>query len=127
MVVVHGAWHTPFHYNGLLRAFNDAGYEAVCPLLPTCNNAVPPNKTLADDVALIRRTVEQLRAEGKEVVAVCHSYGGIVATQALNGLRLKRLIYLSAFVPRRGEGLAGIFGGKLPPWIYEKVSLLDSQ
>lgn len=122
VLIVHGAWHTPQHYSKLLQAFQSSGYEAICPFLPTCNGAVPPNKKLTDDVALIRQTAKDLLREGKELVTVCHSYGGIVATEALHSLSVKRIIYLCAFVPLRGEGLAGIFGGNLPPWIYKKVS-----
>lgn len=70
---------------------------------------------------------------GKEVVVVMHSYGGVVGTEALHGLGLenrktagnaggvKRMIFLTAFIPQLGQSLAGIFGGKLPPFIEVKV------
>ena len=72
--------------------------------------------------------------EGKEVVVLMHSYGGIVGTDAIYNLSVteramhgmpggvKRLIYMCAFIPQKGQSLAGIFGGMLPPWIADDVS-----
>ncbi|KAB8271305.1 Alpha/beta hydrolase fold-1 [Aspergillus minisclerotigenes] len=117
ILVIHGAWHHPEFYAPFCRAFEDLGYEAVCPRLLTCNNDVPPTKTLADDVALIRQTAQSLIDDGKSVVAVMHSYGGIVGTDALDGLAIKRLIYMTAFIPPSGNSLAGMFGGQVPPFI----------
>lgn len=65
-----------------------------------------------------------------------HAYGGVVGTDALYGLStserarqglkggLKRLIYMCAFIPHKGQSLAGIFGGGLPPYIVDVVSFL---
>ncbi|GMG23517.1 unnamed protein product [Aspergillus oryzae] len=122
ILVIHGAWHHPEFYAPFCRAFEDLGYEAVCPRLLTCNNDVPPTKTLADDVALIRQTAQSLIDDGKSVVAVMHSYGGIVGTDALDGLAIKRLIYMTAFIPPSGNSLAGMFGGQLPPFITIDVA-----
>lgn len=70
---------------------------------------------------------------GKEVAVVMHSYGGVVGTEALHGLGqennkasgkaggVKRMIYMTAFIPQLGQSLAGIFGGGLPPFIQVKV------
>ncbi|KNG88780.1 hypothetical protein ANOM_002820 [Aspergillus nomiae NRRL 13137] len=117
ILVIHGAWHHPEFYAPFCKAFEDLGYEAVCPHLLTCNNDVPPTKKLEDDVALIRQTAQSLLDDGKAVVAVMHSYGGIVGTDALHGLAIKRLIYMTAFIPPSGSSLAGMFGGQLPPFI----------
>jgi alpha-beta hydrolase superfamily lysophospholipase len=67
--------------------------------------------TLQEDASHVRSVVEQLigEGEGKEIVVVAHSYGGTVATEALEGLvtkdgkGVKRLVLLSATVPRVGE------------------------
>ncbi|GAB1198169.1 hypothetical protein APSETT444_007477 [Aspergillus pseudonomiae] len=106
ILVIHGAWHHPEFYAPFCKAFENLGYEAVCPHLLTCNNDVPPTKKLEDDVALIRQTAQSLLDDGKAVVAVMHSYGGIVGTDALHGLAIKRLIYMTAFIPPSGSSLA---------------------
>ncbi|KAE8390748.1 Alpha/beta hydrolase fold-1 [Aspergillus alliaceus] len=117
ILVIHGAWHHPEFYASFCQAFQTLGYETVCPRLPTCNNDLPPTKKLADDVTLIRHTAQSLLDSGKTVVAVMHSYGGVVGTDALHGLAIEHLIYMTAFIPPTGNSLAGMFGGQLPPFI----------
>jgi hypothetical protein len=58
---------------------------------------------MSDDASLIRRTAEMLLSQGKEVVVLAHSYGGTPTTQALVGLKVRRIVYLSAIVPAAGE------------------------
>lgn len=133
ILIVHGAWHHPGYYSKVIEPLESQGYEVLCPRLPTCNNAIPPDQKLSDDVALIRSTVQKLADVGKEVIVLCHSYGGIISTDALYGFSIekraeeklkggvKAIIFMAAFVPKKGEGLAGIFGGGLPPWIQPMV------
>lgn len=117
ILLIHGAWHHPSLYDPLCKSLQMLGFEVVCPRLPSCNGAVPPTKFLSDDVALIRATAQTLLGAGKHVVAIMHSYGGMVGTEALHGLPIQHLIYMAAFVPPSGKGLAGMFGGSLPPFI----------
>lgn len=87
---------------------------------------MPPNKTLDDDVHQIRELALQDLDAGRDIVALMHSYGGVVGSNALAGLgaadrekggHVKALIYMAAFIPFENESLAGIFGGELPPWL----------
>lgn len=131
--IIHGAWHHPAYYQLLVDAFQNLGHETICPRLPSCTEGVSFENSLAEDVNCIRRNVTGLIDAGKEVVVVMHSYGGVVGTEALHGLGLenrktagnaggvKRMIFLTAFIPQLGQSLAGIFGGKLPPFIEVKV------
>lgn len=137
ILLVHGAWHHPAYYKPLIDALKSRNFEAHCPRLPSCTAngemETSPASSFPEDVALIRSTVADLVGSGKEVIAVLHSYGGIVGTEALHGLSLdemtgagqrggvKRMVYMAAFVPRKGQSLAGIFGGRLPPFIDVKV------
>ena len=60
--------------------------------------------------------VEQLRrllAQGGPAVVVGHSYGGVVATEAVRAGDAEHLIYISSFLPAVGESLAS-FGGPEP-------------
>ncbi|KOS38782.1 hypothetical protein ACN38_g10397 [Penicillium nordicum] len=117
ILVIHGAWHHPDFYATFCKAFEDLGYETICPRLPTCNDDRPPTKKLADDVSLIRQTAQALLDSGKTIIAVMHSYGGVVGTDALDGLAIKQLIYMTAFAPSAGNSLAGTFGGRVPPFV----------
>jgi len=125
VLIVHGGWHVPAHMQPLVKQLESRGYETVCPELLSSNNDVPPTKGLADDTTLIRNVATDLtQKQGRDVVALMHSYGGIVGTGALAGLGKKsgggggvvRLIYMCAFMPFENQSLMGIFGGGVPPW-----------
>jgi hypothetical protein len=68
--------------------------------------------TMSDDASLIRRTVEAVLAQGKEIVVVAHSYGGTPTTQGLGGLKVKNIVYLSAIVPKVGQTNVEAMGGE---------------
>jgi hypothetical protein len=84
-------------------------------------------------------TAEQFFVQGREVVLIAHSYGGIPATAATQGQGVQErqaaglnggfhsIIFLAAFaIPVRGWDLITTFGGAYPPWLetsekYTKV------
>jgi pimeloyl-ACP methyl ester carboxylesterase len=78
---------------------------------------VPPSQLgdLYDDASTIRQKVESLDGP---VVVVAHSYGGAPTTQALAGLedKVKRIVYLNAFMPDLGESLLKVIEG--PDWFF---------
>src|ERR1700754_4376257 len=78
---------------------------------------VPPSQLggLYDDARNIRQKVESLDGP---VMVVAHSYGGAPPTERLAGLedKVKRILYLNAFVPDVGDSLLGVLGG--PDWFY---------
>lgn len=140
VLLIHGAWHTPAHYYPLLHALTVAGFLTLCPQLPTCNNIVPPPYSLADDVGMVREVALDLADRGHPIIALMHSYGGVVGTEALAGLgwhaRRKyrpndseevehpvggvvALVYMASFLLPVGFSLATPFGGKLPPFMTE--------
>ncbi|KAF4947815.1 hypothetical protein FSARC_13877 [Fusarium sarcochroum] len=84
LLFVTGAWHPPKCYDGLKNAFTDLGYECVIPKLPTVG-ADSHGVTWEADKAKIVETAEPFFTEGREVVLVAHSYGGIPATAATQG------------------------------------------
>lgn len=81
------------------------------------NEMRPPNADLATDTELVRGYVEILVDAGRNVIAIMHSYGGAVGTNALCGLSLNdrtqkalsggvsHLIYLCA-----------LHFGRVAPW-----------
>jgi len=72
IVLLHGAWHNPIHYERLMALLSARGYSAHCPLQPSFN-AIPATKTLYEDAEYIRTLLEKLVKEGKDVVVVGHS------------------------------------------------------
>ncbi|KAJ0109512.1 hypothetical protein J7T55_000438 [Diaporthe amygdali] len=86
LLIIGGAFHTPASYGKLASTLEASGFEVHVPRLPTCNEARPPNADLTDDTALVRSYVESLVRAGRTVVAIGHSYGAQVMSNALCGL-----------------------------------------
>ncbi|KAI6083041.1 Alpha/beta hydrolase fold-1 [Hypoxylon rubiginosum] len=117
LILIHGAWHTPNTYSKFTTALKLAGYEVHVPALPSMNQARPPNADLYTDTALIRSYVESLIDAGRTVVAIMHSYGGMVGTNALCGLGVEQrsalglaggvshLIYICGFALAEGQSI----------------------
>ncbi|KAI0469959.1 Alpha/beta hydrolase fold-1 [Xylariaceae sp. FL0804] len=78
--------HTPAHYSKVVKLLEEAGYEVQVPQLPTSNGARPPNADLASDTELFASIAKKLADAGHTIAVLTHSYGGMVATNALHGL-----------------------------------------
>lgn len=134
VLFVHGAWHSPKHFQPARDAFESAGYPTECPCQPTFD-ARAGTATLYDDAKCIRFLLNELvEKQGKDVICVLHSYGGVVGTEAIdaslgkknrqdNGLSggVLGLLYMAAFVLPLGSSLSTAFGGSLPPFIQVEV------
>jgi len=129
VLLVHGSWHRPCHYERLIRQLKQLGFEVVCPALPSIGKD-RLGKGWHDDVLRIQETALQLFAKKKQVVLLAHSYGGIPAAAATEGLtRSERaaaglpggfchVIYMSAFaLPAREMSLLQSVGGSFPSWV----------
>ena len=117
VVFVHGAcvvdrswwWHRT------ASLLERRGVAAVAAELPSCGEtgavvgAEGPG--LGDDVAAVRALLRQY--DGPTVV-VAHSYGGVVAAEAVSGVGVVRhLLLVSSYLPEVGESLSS-FGGEGP-------------
>ena len=127
VLIVTGAWHQPAHYQALVDALEADSYAVAIPQLPSFDAA--PHISMLDDALEIRRTLDKLLAVGWDVIVLAHSYGGLVATEAVTHPYLKSsrtligrsggvvaLIYMTAFLLAPGQTLAtALGGGSLPP------------
>jgi len=88
IVLIAGAWHSPWHVNELIALLHPAGYPTVSCALPSLNPKHPQSVDVATDVAFIReKMLSPLLAEGKDILLVPHSYGGCSGGAAAKGLR----------------------------------------
>ena len=96
VVLVHGLWHQPAHFDRLADSLRGYGVTVHVPRLHRAS--------LAADTAAVQEMVDACRVPP---VVLGHSYGGSVIT----GLgRVRHLIYVAAFVPAAGESGA-LLGG----------------
>ncbi|KAK3938156.1 Alpha/beta hydrolase fold-1 [Diplogelasinospora grovesii] len=136
IVLVHGAWHRPLHYNNLISPLKDAGFTVVAPANASAGyDDSVAGKTHLDDVAVVHAAMKPHLDAGKEIVVVCHSYGGLVGTDSTAGNTLEErkaqglkggvrsIIYIAAFaLPQSGVSLAGLGSGIPKPdwWALER-------
>lgn len=135
IVLVPGAWHNAERtYSTIKERLSNESYPSIAVELPTVG-AEPPTMTVDDDVKALHDVMLPLFDEGKEVILVAHSYGGIPATVSTKdhsiGERkkqgkvggIKHVIFLTAFaIPKRGMSLLETFGGTFPPMVVINVS-----
>ena len=92
IVLVHGGFVDGSGWEPVYRILREAGHQVSVVQNPT--------KSLADDVAVTNRVLDQ---HENQVVLVGHSYGGAVITEAGNHPNVDALVYISAFAPDTGE------------------------
>ncbi|RAL00783.1 alpha/beta hydrolase [Aspergillus ibericus CBS 121593] len=125
IVFSHGAWISPKFFDDIRSRLNNLGYPTECPAHPSVG-AEPPSKVLADDVASFREVLVSLADEGRDLVVVAHSYGGVVVSNAVKGLDkatrardgksggIIQIVYMASFALDRGQSLLGVLGGTYP-------------
>lgn len=127
LVIVQGAFQDPSVYEGLEKILSSQGFPIVHPLLLSCSNVESPkfpSITLIDDALAIRMELVRLvEYEGKTVVVVMHSYGGLPGSEAIpNHFSYStrqaadspggviHLFYVAAFLLYEGQSMMEVFG-----------------
>ena len=111
------------------------GFNSVCSKQPSFKTL---SVSMYDNAEFIRAETTKLVEDGKDVIVVMHSYGGVVGTKAiyedlskqprqLKGLSggVTGLLYICAFVLPVGASLGTAFDGQLPPFIKTEVHTLS--
>jgi pimeloyl-ACP methyl ester carboxylesterase len=116
-VLVHGAWHGGWKWRFVAPILRRSGHEVFAPTLTGLGErahlATPKvdlDLHVQDVVALLE--MEDLRG----VVLVGHSYGGMVVTGVAERApeRIRRIVYLDAFVPANGKCLLDYVEAAVP-------------
>src|ERR687890_2112714 len=100
VVLVHGAFADASGWNGVIERLQAEGVQVTAPPNPL--------RGISIDSAYIASFLDQISGP---VLAVGHSYGGAVLTNAAtNADNVVGLVYVAAFAPDEGETLADIEG-----------------
>lgn len=123
IIFVHGAWHTPEHFEPLKQVLKSHGYTSRVAALPsTTIDGAPPPADIRCDVVAVKDVIEDVLSHGANALVVPHSYGGIVAMSAVKGLDEKGrqamgktshvvgIAAIAAFLGREGEALCTSVG-----------------
>lgn len=130
IVIVPGAWQIEPSW-ALFRSYlKKAGYNVSQVTLPSVGVSLTGLDT---DVSATQAVIDPLLEEGKEVVVLCHSMGGLVAansmesrdiaSRSVGGLEggIIQLIYLAAFITPAGYSLFNLMGNGYFDWMLVEV------
>jgi pimeloyl-ACP methyl ester carboxylesterase len=96
VVLVHGAFADSSSWDGVIERLRAAGIQVTA--------APNPLRGIAHDAAYVASFIKQVAGP---VLAVGHSYGGAVISNAATGLgNVVELVFVAAFAPDEGERLA---------------------
>src|SRR3569833_3228144 len=108
-ILVHGSWHGAWCWYKLAPRLEKLGHTVIAPALPSLGrDRTPVNRV---SLATWRRHIcEVVESASEPVVLVGHSRGGIVISEVAEHLpeRVRRLVYLCAFLLRDGQCLSDV-------------------
>lgn len=138
IVGVTGMWHPGSCFDDLATVFEKRGYPFVSQDAPGILSEDPINSTVDMDAESLRQNILlPLLAEGKDIILLMHSYGGVYGSAAVHGLSRKErekagqeggivgLVYVTAVTPAVGKSLLDMMGltpENLPPHVVLNVS-----
>ncbi|CAG7618135.1 alpha/beta fold hydrolase [Actinacidiphila bryophytorum] len=105
-VLVPGAWHGAWVWDGMAARLREAGHRAVAVTLDGLEPEPSPEGAAANLDTHIDRVLAVLDSCGPGPVTLCaHSYGGFVAAGAADRAARppERLVFCDAFVPADGD------------------------
>lgn len=130
IVIVPGAWHPRTAYSSLATQLQKASFPTLVVSLPSFNASEPLTSSCSADAKSVRQQILPLiEQDGKDIILLAHSYGGIPGGGAAYGLSQKTrsqqgkkggvigLVYMSAFVVPGGESLRDYLGGEHAPYV----------
>ncbi|KAG9238585.1 hypothetical protein BJ875DRAFT_33154 [Amylocarpus encephaloides] len=135
VVIAPGAWPIVDFFHPLIQAFEERSYPAMCKIGSHLDSQVTETEALTNpDTKYLRENVLlPLVEEGKDIVLLMHSYGGIYGASAVEGLSKRErsnnrkrggvvaLIFVAAFTASKGQSAMDAMGfdPKNPPdWIH---------
>lgn len=125
ILLIPGSFGLPEFYDPVVDAVAAKGYEIRALHYPSVglkSGPVGPPTSMYDDAKFIAGEVEKLADEGKDVILIAHSYGGVPMTECTKGLskeeRAKQgkkggivsLAYMTALVPGVGMSAMSLLG-----------------
>ncbi|EKD16237.1 hypothetical protein MBM_05531 [Drepanopeziza brunnea f. sp. 'multigermtubi' MB_m1] len=129
IVIVPGAWQLASGYVPFATQLQEAGLPTEVIAFPSVGGTESPLPGLPEDVIETQKVLTRLVEEGKEVVLLCHSYGGVVGSCSAEGFSVaerakegkkggvRLVVYMAAFMIPKGKSLLDMLGGKPLPWM----------
>jgi len=104
-VLVHGAWHDGSAWNATIRHLEKSGHRTFAPT--TTGNGKSASRKVTH--AMCSKSVVDaiVASDLRDFILVGHSFGGTVISKVAEAIpeRIRRLVFLTAFVLRDGKSL----------------------
>ena len=119
ILLAHGAWHVPAHYEPTAKPLREAGFEVIIPQHKSVSKDLKsdPGSAMQKDAAALADILRQILSDGKDVILLMHSYGGVCGCDAVGMVvedspptasgRILRLVFLAAHVIEKGVSMQG--------------------
>jgi pimeloyl-ACP methyl ester carboxylesterase len=130
LVIVPGSFGPAKMYDGFVETLKHHDIKTVVISTPSVGRKEGrPPATMSDDAQEISNVVSKLLDEGKNVVLMTHSYGGIPGTESLKTISrearekegkdggVDKIVYLTSMVLQPGTSNFEAFGGALPDFL----------
>lgn len=121
IVIVHGAWGGSWAFRKVETLLREKGFNVYRPQLTGLGERVHLSRPDIGLTIHIDDVVNLILFEDlHDIILVGHSYGGMVITGVADRVpdRIRRLVYVDAFVPNDGESVIGILGSR-GNWLKE--------
>jgi pimeloyl-ACP methyl ester carboxylesterase len=108
-VIVHGAFQNARAWDDVVRRLKRAGHKATAVDLPGRGGADAKAQTLTGYRDAVLSVVN---AQSEPVMLVGHSFGGLTISEVAEAApdKIKKLIYVAAYLPRKGDSLQSLSG-----------------
>jgi len=89
LVFVPGAWHRPTCYSKIIKLLQER-HKLKCVAITLPSTTGDPAATFKDDLDAAREAISRETSDGRDVIVVAHSYGGMVGNSAIKGFARPR-------------------------------------
>ncbi|KAJ5376138.1 hypothetical protein N7509_013024 [Penicillium cosmopolitanum] len=123
LVVIPGSFSPPALYKNFVDNLRSLDFEAIVePLQSAIRRESSPSSSMYDDASHFREVISKLADQGKDIVLIPHSYGGIVANESAKGLLksdrskagkaggIVEIVNISTLTPAVGETALDVAG-----------------
>lgn len=97
-VLIHGAWHGGWCWEGLIRVLEKSGHTAEAPTMPGHTRGDDRSKVIFN--SYVERIIEVLKKQPRPVILVGHSSAGFLLQSAAPKVsdKIERLVFHNAFI-----------------------------
>ncbi|XPS78437.1 hypothetical protein M3J09_010450 [Ascochyta lentis] len=89
LIFIPGSWHKPTCYKKVIDTLEER-YRLKCIAVTLPSTTGNPESTFKDDLDAARTAIALETTQGRNVIVIAHSYGGMVANSAIKNFTLPR-------------------------------------